>query len=172
MRWAMRTLSLIAFIALTLVSVTRAVGAADPPGISLEHVWARASAGGATTGAVYFTIVDNGAPDRLVGVSTPAAASAQLHESINDNGVMKMRAAPSIALETGKPVTFKPGGHHVMLFGLKAPLKAGGDFPLTLTFEHAPPMTVTTAVEAVGSMGMDHQHGAMGAMPGHADHKH
>ncbi len=55
------------------------VAATDASGITLEHVWARASAGNTSTGAAYLTVTDNGTPDRLVGVSTPAAASAELH---------------------------------------------------------------------------------------------
>jgi hypothetical protein len=125
--------------------------AADASDISLDHVWARASAGNATTGAAYLTVTDHGRPDRLVGVSTPVAATAELHETINDNGVMKMRPVAGIALEPGKPVKFSPGGYHVMLTGLKSPLKAGDSFPLTLAFEHAQPITVTAAVEAVGA---------------------
>ena len=115
------------------------------------------------TGAAYFTVTANVQPDRLVGVSTPVAATAELHETINDNGVMKMRPVAAIALDPGKSVTFTPGGYHVMLVGLKSPLKAGDSFPLTLTFEHAPPITVTVKVEAVGSASMEHDHGAMGA---------
>jgi len=138
------------------------VAAADESDISLEHVWARASAGNATTGAAYLTVTDNGRPDRLVGVSTPVAAMAELHETINDNGVMKMRPVAGVALEPGKPVTFMPGGYHVMLMGLKNPLKAGDSFPLTLNFEHAQPITVTAHVEAVGGAGM----GSMGGMQG------
>jgi hypothetical protein len=132
------------------------LAAAGESDISLQHVWARASAGAATTGAAYLTVTDNGRPDRLVGASTPIAAMAELHETIKDNGVMKMRSVVGIALEPGKPVTFMPGGYHIMLMGLKKPLKAGDSFPLTLTFEHAPPVTVTAKVEAVGGAGMDH----------------
>ena len=140
------------------------VAATDASEISVEHVWARASAGKATTGATYLTVTDNGRPDSLVGASTPIAATAELHETINDNGVMKMRPVPALALQPGKPVTFMPGGFHIMLTGLKGPLKAGGSFPLTLTFEHSQPITVTANVEAVGGAGMDH--GTMPGMPG------
>jgi copper(I)-binding protein len=142
------------------------LAAADGSDIVLEHVWARASAGNTTTGAAYLTVTDNGAPDRLVGASTPVAAMAELHETINDNGVMKMRPVAAIALQPGKPVTFAPGGYHVMLMGLNKPLKAGDAFPLTLSFEHAKPITVTAHVQAVGGAGMDHDHGGMPGMPG------
>jgi periplasmic copper chaperone A len=149
------------------------VAAADPSAITLDHVWARASAGNATSGAAYLTVTDNGRADRLTGVSTPVAAEAQVHESIDDNGVMKMRPVQGgIALDPGKPVTLKPGGYHVMMTGLKAPLKAGESFPLTLTFQQAQPITVTVKVEAAGAPGMGRDHGSMPGMPGMTmDHK-
>jgi len=113
---------------------------------------------------------DNGQPDRLIGLSTPVAATAELHETIHDSGVMKMRPMAGIALEPGKPVTFSPGGYHVMLMGLKNLLKAGDRVPLTLTFEHAYPITVTVKVEAIGAAGTGHEHGTMDDMPGQMGH--
>jgi periplasmic copper chaperone A len=133
------------------------LAADEGSGINLEHVWARATPGGATTGAAYFTVSSTALPDHLVGASTPVAALAELHETTNDNGVMKMRPVASITLDPGKPVTLKPGSFHVMMTGLKSPLKVGDSFPLTLTFEHAQPVTVSVPVEATGGM----------AMPGH-----
>ena len=145
------------------------LAAADASGVTVDHVWARPSAGAATNGAAYLTVTDKGAPDRLTGVASPVAAMVGLHETIDDNGVMKMRPVAGIALEPGKPVTFKPGGYNIMLMGLKTPLKAGDSFPLTLTFEHAAPMTVTAKVEAAApSGGMDPGHGGMGSMGGMA----
>jgi copper(I)-binding protein len=142
------------------------VAPANASGITLEHVWARATAGAATTGAAYLTVSDSGQPDRLVGVSTPVAGTAEVHETIDDHGVMKMRAVDGIDLVPGKPVTFKPGGYHIMLMGLKNPLKTGDSFPLTLTFEHAQPITVSVKVEATGAGGMAHDHASMRGMVG------
>jgi copper(I)-binding protein len=146
------------------------VAAAGVPGIGLEHVWARPIAGSAATAAVYFTVTNKSQPDRLTGVSTPIAAGAELHETINDNGVMKMRPVQSIALDPGKPVTFKPGGYHVMLTGMKGALKAGDSFPLTLTFEHAQLITETVKVDAAGSAAAMGAHGGMDGMPGMQGH--
>jgi copper(I)-binding protein len=137
--------------------------AADTSSIMAEQVWARPTAGAGTTGAAYFTLTNNGAPDQLIGASTPIAASAGAHETIDDNGVMKMRPLASIELAPGKPVTFRPGGYHVMLIGLKAPLKIGDSFPLTLSFAHAQPITVTVKVQA-GGAGMGNA--SMPGMPG------
>jgi periplasmic copper chaperone A len=127
---------------------------ADTSSMHFDHVWARPTAGPASAGAVWFTLTNDGPADQLIGASTPVAASAGVHETIDDSGVMKMRPVPSVALDTGKPVTLKPGGLHVMLMGLKAPLKAGDSFPLTLTFTHAPPLTVMVKVETGGMQGM------------------
>lgn len=146
--------------------------AAQAQTVQVDHPWARASAGAATTGAAYLTLTDKGLPDRLTAASSPVASMVELHETIDEGGVMKMRAvAGGIALQPGKPVALAPGGMHIMLMGLKAPLKAGDTFPLTLTFEHAAPATVTVTVEKAGSGGMG-QMGNMGGMPGMGAHTH
>ena len=90
----------------------------DDAGIQVDHVWARAAPAG-HEGAVYLTITDGGAPDTLTGVTTPIAAEAAVHQSIDDHGVMKMRPAGPLPIEPGKPVTLAPGGYHIMLSGLK-----------------------------------------------------
>ena len=135
------------------------LAATEPPAsqrpFQIDHVWARASAGNARNGAAFLTLTGQGSPDRLVGVSSTVAESAELHETIDDKGVLKMRPVAGIGLEPGKTVTLAPGGRHVMLMGLKAPLKQGDSFPLTLRFEHAAPVTVTVTVEAIGG---GHQH--------------
>lgn len=138
------------------------VTVADQSSIHVEQGWARPTIGPVSTGAAYFTLTTTGKPDRLVGMATPVAASATLHETINDNGVMKMRPVAGLPLTPGKPVTLSPGGYHVMLMGLKGPLKAGDQFPLTLTFQHAAPITVTIQVRA---MGMEDHMGHMNHMP-------
>jgi len=91
------------------------------------------------------------------------AGEAQLHTTITDNGVMKMRPVSAIDLKPGASVTLKPGGMHVMLMDLKQPLKNGDSFPIALTFEKAGKVNATVKVQKAGAMsgGMD-----MGDMPG------
>jgi copper(I)-binding protein len=129
-------------------------------GIMVREAWARASAGAVTTGAAYVTLMGGTQPDQLVGASTPVAATAEVHETINDNGVMKMRPVPAVPIPAGQMVTFKPGGAHIMLTGLKQKLVAGQSFPLTLTFAHAAPVTVDVKVQALGAStgAPDHMH--------------
>ncbi len=145
---------------LIVPAVLLLAAAGDTSSIDIAHPWARATPGASKNGAMYVTLIDRGAPDRVTGVSTPAAEHAELHETIDDNGIMKMRPVDGIALQPGAPVTLAPGGKHIMLMGLKAPLKLGDTFPVTFTFEHAAPATVTVTVEAPGS-------GGMGGMTGH-----
>jgi copper(I)-binding protein len=89
---------------------------------------------------------------------------AMLHESIVENGVAKMRMLDGVALQPGTPLTLKPGGMHIMLTELKAPLRVGGSFPLTLTFAKAPPVTVTVKVLQPGAAGPAKAESGMGKM--------
>lgn len=131
------------------------LAAESPKGsIHVEQGWARASAGNAPNGAAFLTIMNHGATaDRLVGASTPASAKAELHNHIMDQGIMRMRQIEAIDLDPGAPVQMRPGGLHVMLMGLKAPLKAGTKVPLTLLFEKAGPVAAEVDVLDAGSMG-------------------
>ena len=143
---------------------TTSVNAASPPnvaanvGVTVPEAWARASAGAATTGAVYVTLKGGAQPDQLTAVSTPVAATAEVHETINDNGVMKMRPVHSVPIAANASLTFTPGGSHIMLTGLKRPLMAGQNFPLILTFAHAGSVTVDVDVRSLGGGMADHMH--------------
>jgi hypothetical protein len=98
------------------------------------------------------TIKDVGSTDdRLVAVATPVADQAQLHIEMNDNGIMKMRPLSAIDVRANSTVALAPGGMHVMLIGLKQPLKEGQSFPMTLTFEKAGKLQVTVATQKAGA---------------------
>ena len=120
--------------------------------IEIGQPWARATPGKAQIGAVYLTIRAP-AGDRLVSVSSPVAARGELHESAMAGMVMKMRLLAGLTIPAGQKVALAPGGMHIMLVGLKAPLREGQSFPLTLTFAKAGPQTVTVMVGKVGAMG-------------------
>ena len=90
------------------------------------------------TSAVYLTIV-NGGPtvDKLVAASTPAADKAEAHIMLRDGDIMRMRPVEGVTIAPGQSVEFKPGGLHIMLSGLKQPIKLGDQIPLTMMFEKA-----------------------------------
>jgi periplasmic copper chaperone A len=123
--------------------------------IAIVAPWARATPGIARTGAVYLTI-RSPAADRLVSVSTPVAAAAEPHAMEMHGMVMRMRELRSVSIPPGRPVSFAPGGMHIMLIGLKAPLRQGASFPLTLDFAKAGAETVTVRVGAIAAMGPPH----------------
>jgi copper(I)-binding protein len=135
--------------------------APDAKSIVVDHPWARATPAGAKTGAAYMTLINNGSSgDRLVGATTPVADAVQFHSVSEENGVSRMREMRAVDVAPGGKVTFSPGGMHVMMVGLKQPLKEGQSFPLALSFEKAGKVDVMVSVAKVGAM----QHGDMGPM--------
>jgi periplasmic copper chaperone A len=121
-----------------------AAAAAPAPGASAQAAavpsvagaWVRtAVAGQSGTGA--FMRLTAPRDLQLVGVATPVAGLAQVHEMRMEGDVMKMRAVDKLDLPAGKPVELKPGGYHLMLMQLKRPLASGATVPLTLTFRDA-----------------------------------
>lgn len=135
---------------------------ADPNGIKIDQVWARATPGLAKTGAIYLTVTNTGTtPDTLEGAaSTPVAEHAELHQEKMANGVMEMRPVKSMTIDPGKSVVLEPNGYHFMLTGLKGPLKEGQTVPLTLTFDHAGAQQVTASIAKVGAMHAGERSGA------------
>ncbi len=138
-------------IALGLSLSARAGG--KPEGdIVVEAAWARASIGAAKAGAAYLTITNIGdRADRLLAVATPAAARAELHTHEIENDIARMRAIDAIDLPAGGTTEMAPGGLHIMLFGLKAPLQKGDDFPLTLTLANGGEVEIRVSVVAAAA---------------------
>ena len=137
--------------ALLAAATTLAQQPASP--VQARDAWARATPPGASTGAVYMTLTSP-AGDRLTGASSPVANEASVHEMRMTGEVMHMRAVEGgLALPAGKPVTLAPGSYHLMLEGLKAPLRPGEAVPVHLTFQKAPPLDVTARVQPIGAAG-------------------
>lgn len=102
--------------------------------VSVKDAWVRATvAQQKATGA--FMQLQSAQDAKLVSAQSPVAGVTEVHEMAMDNGVMKMRAIPSLALPAGKAVELKPGGYHVMLMDLKGQIKDGDMVPVTLVVE-------------------------------------
>ena len=109
---------------------------AQTAAVKVEGAWARASVQGQkATGAFMRLTAKDGA--RLVRAESPAAGITEVHEMKMEGDIMKMRAVPTLDLPAGKTVELKPGGYHVMLLDLKAPLAKDSSVPITLVFEDA-----------------------------------
>lgn len=126
--------------------------------LEIGHPWARATAPTAPTGAVYFHIDNHGSTDdRLLSAAGDVADAVEIHQhTMDSSGAMQMRPVDGIDIPAGGEAVLEPGGYHVMLIGLHAPLKQGASFPLTLTFEHAGAVTVDVEVQSAGSTGPSH----------------
>lgn len=145
------------FFALLVISPALWAHSSQQGDIQIGHIWARATAVGATTASVYVPLLNKGTqPDSLLGGHTPVAEGLMLHESTIRDGVSHMNMLESLPLPAGKPVAMKPNGRHIMLTGMKRQLKEGETFPLTLHFEHAGDATIEVMVHAAGATSGNH----------------
>ena len=127
--------------------------------LEIGQPWARATPPSAPAGGGFLKITNTGStPDRLVSASSPAAELVQVHEMKMEGSVMRMREVDKgLEIPAGGSVTLAPGSYHLMMMGLKAPLKQGSPVPLTLVFEKAGKIDVELAVESIGAQAPQHQ---------------
>ena len=121
-------------------------------GITLSNFHARASIGHTKNSGIYGEI-QAVKTDSLVSISTSFASVAELHEHINDNGVMRMReVGGGLAINPGRPMIMKPGGYHIMLMGLHERLMAGKLIDLKLEFESGQILDISVPVVSIKTM--------------------
>ena len=140
--------------------------------LEIDNPWSRATPKGARTAAGYMVIKNTGsAADQLIGGALEGAASAQVHETVKESGVMKMRAVSGgLEIKPGDSVELKPGSFHLMFTDLKAPLVKGQTVKGTLTFANAGTVNVEFAIEGMGASAasdMDHMNMKMEPMQRH-----
>jgi len=124
--------------------------AAENAKLIVTDAWMRASLGQVPTTAAYFKVENRGTnEDKLLSVSTPVAGMAHLHNSAEANGVMTMTAVNALIVKPGETVTLTPGGVHVMVMNMKAPIKAGSKVQMVLTFERAGRIEVEAEVRGL-----------------------
>jgi copper(I)-binding protein len=153
------------FVGAVLVSLSLFSGplGAVESSITVTNVKARATFAMATTGAAYLTVSNHSAKDNTLvraSVASDVAEEAQLHTSLHEDGMMKMRQmTDGILIPAHSTVEFVPGGYHVMIMGLKHPLEAGTEFELTLFFADSTQYKVVVpVVDMSKAMPSHHQH--------------
>lgn len=148
-------------MAFTAASIFAAPALAQSAKIEVGDPWARTPIGQARNTAAYMTLMNRGSePDRLLSVSTVVAGKAELHATVREGDVMRMREVQSIELKPGAAVSLVPGGLHIMLLDVQR-LKTGDSFTMTLQFEKAGRQDVAVAVRsgpAHGGHGQRHSH--------------
>ncbi|CAN5196455.1 hypothetical protein BH09PSE2_BH09PSE2_13540 [soil metagenome] len=122
-------------------------GVAGP--VRIERGGVRPAAQGLPASAAYLTLRNTGRkPDSLISVTTSVAAMAGVHVSVSHKGVMSMEPIGALPLPPGAAIELKPGGLHVMLDGLRRPLKVGEAVPLTFRFKTSAPVSIMVPVQA------------------------
>ena len=131
--------------------------------IQVEKPWARATPPGAKVAGGFLVIRNAGAAaDRLVSVSSPAAARVETHVTVKDGDISRMREVKGYEIPANGSFELKPGGAHLMFVDIKAPFKQGARVPATLRFQRAGELKVEFEVQALGATGMGAvDHGAM-----------
>ena len=130
-----------------LLAATLLASAAAHAQVTVDKPWVRTTVAQQTTSAAYLTIT-SAQGGKLVDASSPVATSVEVHEMKMDGDLMRMRSVAALPLPAGKPVEMKPNGFHMMLMGLKAPLKAGDVVPIKLVVEDAKGKRETVDVKA------------------------
>lgn len=143
------------------VLTSHAAVAAGLAPIHVENAWSRESPPMATVGVVYLQVMNMGSEeDRLLGGITSVAEGVEIHTTLMEGGLMKMRQLDSVPVPPGGKASLEPSGKHIMLVGLRQPLKAGTEFSLRLRFANAGEMVVSVPVRSLSGMaepaGMDH----------------
>ena len=165
----------IALIFILLLTITAQTMAAGKSALVVSQAQARASMGKMPNSAAFLQIENQGkTDDALLSASSPAAERIEIHSMSMEGDVMKMRAVDSVTIKAGEKITMQPGqGYHLMLMGLKKPLKAGEKIPVTLTFRDAGKMKVSVDVAEVKMSGKhDGAHGADKGGDMHEHHEH
>ena len=117
-----------------LLLVLLCAGQAQAQSIVVKDAWIRGTVQGQTATGAFMEITSKSAV-RLVGVASPAAKTAEVHNMKMENGVMRMFPVTGVDIPAGQTVKLASGGYHVMLTGLQQPLKTGDKVPMKLTFE-------------------------------------
>jgi copper(I)-binding protein len=155
--------------AVILAATTLGALAADAA-VEVQNAWARATVKGQMATGAFMTLTARESIT-LIGVASPVAGVAQVHEMKMDGGVMKMAEVKGgLVLPAGKAVELKPGGYHLMLMDMKAPLAKDSTMSVTLTFKDAKgtesKLELKLPVMAAAPAGMGHSmHNMQGPQP-------
>lgn len=120
--------------------------------LTIDHPWARAMARGAKVGGAYLTITNTGSrPERLTGITSPAAVQIELRGNTTGDGTAPMSSLTSVELGPGDTVEFEPGGIYVVFIKPEKPWKEGDEIPAVLTFEDGGNIDVVFEVFGIGA---------------------
>jgi copper(I)-binding protein len=136
---------------LLAVAALAALAAAAHAQVAADQPWVRTTVAQQTTTGAFMTLT-SAKGGKLVAASSPIAAEVEVHEMKMEGDLMKMRHLDALPLPAGKAVELKPGAYHLMMMGLKAPVKAGDVVPISLVVEDASGKRQTVDVKATARL--------------------
>lgn len=136
---------------IAVLTLTLALALGAPPPLAVEGAWLRTPPASRDLTAAYLTLRNDGPrPLRVTGAACAIADTVELHDMTVKDGIMEMRPVRSIVVPARSRVELRPGGLHLMLFGLGRRLRPGETVPLRLAVAGADSVTVAARVGARG----------------------
>lgn len=145
-------------LAAVLLLSAGAAAAEAPMAVMVMKAWVAEAPPTARNNAAYLTLKNGPRQDTLLGVRTPVAEVAEIHEMRMEGGLMRMQQLATLELAPHEELKFGPGGRHIMLINMKRPLKTGERVPLTLKFRHAGEVLVQAEVQPLQVDDDPHRH--------------
>lgn len=140
-------LSMLLLLSACAALPTQTATAPTGDAVRIENPSARPATAGQNSAAYFLIVNPTGQDDRLLTAASSVAMATEVHETQNDNGVMRMiHQVDGVAVPAQSTVDFVPGGKHVMLMNLRQDLAAGQNFTVTLSFEKAGEIEITVPV--------------------------
>jgi copper(I)-binding protein len=127
----------IAGVAVMILSLALPASGSTTETVTVSDAWSPAPPPGARTAAVYLTLENGAGADRIIGVRSELAATAELHTHVHADGMMRMQKLDDIEVPAGGAVIFRPHGLHIMLIDLQRLPEPGQSIDVTLILAHA-----------------------------------
>ena len=114
--------------------------------VQVKDAWSRPTPPGAKLAAGYLTIANAGASDKLVAASSSMAKRVEMHITLRDGEILRMREVKELGVPQQSSLVLAPGGAHLMLIDIQRPFKAGEKVPVTLKFASGREVKIELAV--------------------------
>lgn len=138
---------------------TKGLYAATLGNLGITQPWSRALPPSAHTGALFVSIHNQGEKDYLVAAHVDIADVVELHTHVHEDGLMKMQQVEQIEVPSGATLELTPGSYHIMLIGLREPLREGMRFPVRLEFSASGSIELEAEVKSMDTgTGAEHAH--------------
>jgi len=158
MRQALISIMVLLLCSQPALALQGAAGTASAA-LQVSDAWMRALPPGQPTAAAYLTLKNvSESPILLVEISASVASRVEIHESVQEDGMWRMRAMPRMELAAGQSLSLEPGGIHLMMFGMQRSPQPGQQFQFEFTLASGETVSATANVRATGASSAHRHH--------------